>query len=53
MITLTKLANYFEEGLNKTLNNPEIQFKIWADAGKFQKPVSGNQSVMGIQLLIM
>lgn len=34
MITLTKLANYFEEGLNKTLNNPEIQFKIWAEAGE-------------------
>lgn len=38
MITLAKLANYFEQGLNKTLNNPEIQFKIWADAGKFEVP---------------
>lgn len=37
MITLTKLANYFEEGLNKTLNNPEIQFKIWAEAGQHVK----------------
>jgi hypothetical protein len=45
MITLTKLANYFEEGLNKTLNNPEIQFKIWADAGKFQKPVRDGNSI--------
>lgn len=38
MINLTKLANQFEEGLNKTLNNPQIQFKIWSDAGKFQRP---------------
>lgn len=38
MITLTQLANYFEEGLNKTLNNPEIQFKIWSEAGEYQKP---------------
>ncbi len=45
MITLTKLANYFEEGLNKTLNNPEIQFKIWADAGKFQKPFREGNSI--------
>lgn len=37
MITLTQLANYFENGLNETLNNPEIQFKIWADAGEMQK----------------
>lgn len=45
MITLTKLANYFEDGLNKTLNNPEIQFKIWADAGKFQKPFREGNSI--------
>ena len=45
MITLTKLANYFEEGLNKTLDNPEIQFKIWADAGKLQKPQRDGNTV--------
>lgn len=44
MIKLTKLANYFEEGLNDTLNNPEIKFHIWADAGKYDKPFrSGNE----------
>ena len=45
MITLTKLANYFEEGLNNTLDNPEIQFKIWADAGKHQKPQRQGNSI--------
>lgn len=45
MITTKQLANYIEEGLNKTLNNPEIQFKIWADAGKFQKPFREGNSI--------
>ncbi|AWW06102.1 MAG: hypothetical protein [Caudoviricetes sp.] len=38
MITVKQLAKYFEQGLNKTLNNPEIQFKIWAEAGEYKKP---------------
>lgn len=38
MITLKKISKILEEGLNKTLNNPEIQFKIWAEAGHYQKP---------------
>lgn len=49
MITLTQLANYFENGLNETLNNTEIQFKIWADAGEYKKPVrEGNVVVYSI-----
>ena len=38
MISVKQLAEYFENGLNKTLGNPEIQFKIWADAGEYKKP---------------
>ncbi len=45
MITLTKLANYFEQGLNATLNNPEIKFKIWADAGEYLKPYRDGNTV--------
>lgn len=36
MITLTRLANEFESGLNEAFDNPEIQFKIWAEAGDYQ-----------------
>ena len=45
MITLNQLANYFEEGLNNTLNNSEIQFAVWADAGEYQKPVRDGNTV--------
>lgn len=45
MITLTKLANYFEQGLNNTLNNPEIKFKIWADAGEYLMPYRDGNTV--------
>lgn len=38
MISVKQLANYFEEGLNAKLPNDEIQFKIWAEAGEYQKP---------------
>ena len=34
MIKLTQLAKRFENGLNAVLNNSEIQFKIWAEAGE-------------------
>ncbi len=36
MITLTQLANEFESGLNEAFDNPEIQFKIWAEAGDYK-----------------
>ena len=39
MITVKKLAEKFEEGLNSILNNTEIRFKIWAEAGECRKPV--------------
>lgn len=45
MITLAQLANYFEEGLNTTLNNPEIQFKIWSDAGELKEPFRDGNTV--------
>ena len=34
MITVKQLSEVFENGLNTVLNNPEIQFKIWAEAGQ-------------------
>ena len=37
MITVKHLSNVFENGLNTVLNNPEIQFKIWAEAGQHVK----------------
>lgn len=48
MISLKQLSNRFESGLNAelkdVLNSEEIQFKIWAEAGQFQKPVrDGNK----------
>ena len=45
MITLNQLAEYFEEGLNKTLNNPEIQFRVWAHAGVHNKPERDGNTV--------
>lgn len=35
-IDLTVLANKFQDGLNTILGNPEIQFKIWSEAGQYQ-----------------
>lgn len=37
MITVKKLAELFENGLNAELDNPEICFKIWANAGELKK----------------
>ncbi len=37
MISLTKLAEVFENGLNTALGNSEIQFKIWGNAGEFRE----------------
>ena len=38
MITVKQLAEIFENGLNNQLDNPEIKFKIWANAGEYKKP---------------
>lgn len=35
-IKLSVLAEKFENDLNEILNNPEIQFKIWSEAGEYQ-----------------
>ncbi len=45
MISVKQLAEVFENGLNEVLNNPEIQFKIWASAGKYQKPQRDGNTV--------
>lgn len=46
MITIKQLANEFEKGLNDILNNDEIVFKIWADAGEYQKPVRDGNTIV-------
>ena len=53
MISATQLANLFENDLNDILKaklgNSEIQFKIWANAGEYQRPVrEGNTIVHNI-----
>lgn len=43
MITLIQIANIIENGLNAALNNPELQFKVWASAGEMTNALrSGN-----------
>ena len=37
MITVKQLSEVFENGLNTVLNNPEIQFKIWAETGQHER----------------
>lgn len=46
MITLTQLAQVFEEGLNDQLQNDEIKFKIWVHAGEYKKPVRDGNSIV-------
>lgn len=46
MITLVQLADLFEKGLNAMLNDPEIQFKIWASVGKKKKAVRYGNTVI-------
>lgn len=46
MISLKDIARKFEDGLNVILNNSEIQFKIWADAGKYAKPERNGNSIV-------
>jgi len=49
MISLKQLSNRFESGLNAelkdVLNSEEIQFKIWAEAGQYQKPVRDGNTI--------
>lgn len=45
MITVKQLAEIFENGLNNLLNNPEIKFKIWANAGEYKKPYRDGNTV--------
>lgn len=45
MITVKQLAIIFENGLNNLLNNPEIKFKIWANAGEYKKPYRDGNTV--------
>ncbi len=46
MIKLTQLAKRFENGLNAVLNNPEIQFKIWAEAGEHVRAMRDGNTVI-------
>lgn len=49
MISLKQLSNRFESGLNAQLKNvlksEEIQFKVWAEAGQFQKPLRDGNTI--------
>lgn len=45
MITVKQLAEIFENGLNNQLDNPEIKFKIWANAGEYKKPYRDGNTV--------
>lgn len=43
MVSLTQLAQTIEQGLTSQLNDPNIDFKIWASAGEYSKSArSGN-----------
>lgn len=46
MISLSQLAVMFEDGLNGILNNKELKFKIWADAGEYKPPVREGNSII-------
>lgn len=49
MITLKRLAEEFEKGLNEQLPNDEIRFKIWAHAGEYKPPLrEGNKVAYNI-----
>lgn len=49
MISLKQLSNLFENGLNAELKNvlksEEIQFKVWAETGQFQKPLRDGNTI--------
>lgn len=46
MIKLTQLAERFENELNTVLDNPEIQFKIWAEAGEHVRAMRNGNTVV-------
>lgn len=50
MISLKQFANKIETGLNaelfSVLGNEEIKFKIWAEAGEYQKPVREGNTIV-------
>lgn len=46
MITTKQLAELFENDLNAELNNPEIKFKIWAEAGEYKRPVRDGNTIV-------
>lgn len=45
MISLIKFANIIENGLNTILNDPNIEFRIWATAGQKNKSVRNGNTV--------
>ena len=45
MVSLTQLAQTIEQGLTSQLNDPNIDFKIWASAGEYSKSVRSGNSV--------
>ncbi len=45
MISLIQLAKSFENKLNSNLNNSEIQFRIWANAGEHVKPLRDGNTI--------
>lgn len=45
MITLAGLAQTLQDGLNATLNNPDIQFHIWAYAGEVEEDMRTGNTV--------
>ena len=45
MVSLLQLANEIQNGLTSQLNDPNIDFKIWASAGEYSKSVRSGNSV--------
>ena len=45
MVSLLQLATEIEQGLTSQLNDPNISFKIWANAGEYSKSVRSGNSV--------
>lgn len=45
MISLIKFANIIENGLNTVLNDPNIEFRIWATAGQKDKSIRNGNTV--------
>lgn len=45
MITLKQFSDIFQSGLNAALKKNEVQFKIWSNAGKYQKALRDGNNV--------